>query len=139
MTCTVPSSLDGPRTSRGGHVEVGVLLEALGSDHVPEQVDHLFGLQGHLHLAGGVVEQIAAVIFAGAPEVVGGAALIDLHAQQTQPGIHEVLAHMRHVGDLHAVEDAVGGMGDGLVEAVFGNADGGRADVELADVYGVER
>ena len=30
-------------------------------------------------------------------------------------------------------------MGDGLVEAVLGHADGGRADVELADVHGVER
>ena len=123
----------------GCHVEVGVLLKALGSDNIPKQVDHLFGLQGNLHLACGVIEQVAAVILAGAPEVVGGTALIDFHAQQTQPGIHEVLAHVRHVGDANAIEDAVCGMGDGLIEAVFGHADGGRADVELADVYGVER
>ncbi len=123
----------------GAHGEIGVLLKALGGDDIPEQVDHLFGLQGHLHLAGGVVEQVAPVLSVGLAEVVGGAALIELHAHQAQPGIHEVLPHMGHVGDLHAVEDAIGGMGDGLVEAVLGHTDGGRADVELADVHGIER
>ena len=73
------------------------------------------------------------------PEVVGGAALVHLHGHEPQPGVHEVLAHVGHVGDLHAVEDAVGGVRDGLVEAVLGNADGCRADVELADVHGIER
>jgi len=97
------------------------------------------GLQGHLHLARGVVEQVAPVTGARTPEVVGGAALVHLHGHEPQPGVHEVLAHVGHVGYLHAVEDAVRCVCDGLVEAVLGNADGCRADVELADVYGIER
>ena len=37
---------------------------------------------------------------------------------------------MGHVGDLHAVEDAVGSVRDGLVEAVLGKAEGRRTDVK---------
>ena len=123
----------------GAHVEIGVLLEALGGNDVPEQIDHVFGLEGHLHLAGGIVEQVAAVLLVGIPEVVRGAALVELHPDKAQPGIHEVLVHMGHVGDAHAVEDAIRRMGDGFIKAVLGHADGGRADVELADVHGIER
>ena len=119
--------------------EIGVLFKALGGDHVPQQINHLFGLQGHLHLARGIVEQIAAVIFAGIAEIVGGAALVELHAHNAQPGIHKILLHMRHVRHLHAVEYAVGRMGNGFIKAVFGHADRGRTDIELADVHGIER
>ena len=60
--------------------KVCVLLEALGSNHLPEQVHYIFGLQRNLHLAGRVIEQVAPVILAlGLAEVVGGAALVCLH------------------------------------------------------------
>ena len=45
---------------------------------------------------------------------------------------------MWHVRNLHAVEYAIGSVRDGLIEAVFGNTNGRRTDVELADVYGVQ-
>ncbi len=45
----------------GRHLEVGVLLESLGGDDVPEQVDHLLALHGDLHLHHGIVEQVAPV------------------------------------------------------------------------------
>ena len=36
FTCTVPSSFGQPADVARGHLEVRVLLEALGGDHVPE-------------------------------------------------------------------------------------------------------
>jgi len=46
---------------------------------------------------------------------------------------------MWHIRYFHTVEDTVGCVRDGFIEAVLGNTEGGRADVELADVDGVER
>ena len=45
---------------------------------------------------------------------------------------------MRHVRNLDAVEYTVGGMRDGFIEAVLGNPDGGRTDIELTDVNGIQ-
>ena len=55
----------------GRHLEVHVLLEALGGDDVPQQVDHLFALGGDLHLDHRVVEQVAPVLGRGDAHVVG--------------------------------------------------------------------
>ena len=35
--------------------EIGVLFKTFGGDHVPEQIDYFFSLQGYFHLAGGIV------------------------------------------------------------------------------------
>ena len=40
LTCTVPSSFGSAADVARGLLEVHVLLEALGGDHVPQEVDH---------------------------------------------------------------------------------------------------
>ena len=123
----------------GGLVEVGVLLEALGGDDVPQQVDDLLALGGHLHLGHRVEEQVPAVVGAGGAEVVDGAVAEQLHRDQPGVRVGQLAAHVREVGDRPAVEDAVVRVGDRLVHRVLADADGGGAEVELADVDGVER
>ena len=49
------------------------------------------------------------------------------------------LADVGKLGDLVAVEDAAVGVRDRLVEGVLADADRGEAEVELADVDGVQR
>ena len=46
---------------------------------------------------------------------------------------------MGHITDVDPVEDAVGGMGNGLVETALGHSDGCRPDIELADVHRIKR
>jgi hypothetical protein len=42
----VPFELGRPPDIGGGDVrEIGVLFKTLGGDHVPEQINHFFGLQ----------------------------------------------------------------------------------------------
>ena len=121
------------------HLEVHVVLEALGGDDVPQQVDHLFALAGHLHLDQRVVEQIAPVLGRGGAQVVGAAQGEELHGDQPAPGVGEELADVGEVGDLVVEQAARGGVVDRLVEGVGADADRGPAEVELADVDGVER
>lgn len=122
----------------GPYGEVGVLLKALGGDYFPEQINNGFRLRGDLHLACGVEKKITPVILVGIPEVIGGAPMIEFHADETQLGIHEVFTDMRHVGNMNTVEDTIGGMGNGFVEAVFGNPDRGGPDIEFADIDRIE-
>ena len=99
FTCTVPSSFGSAADVARGHLEVRVLLEALGGDHVPEQVDHLLALGGHLHLRDRVEEQVAAVVGPGRAEVVDRAVAEQLHRDQPGVGVGEQLADVREVGD----------------------------------------
>ena len=122
----------------GRHLEVGLLLESLGGDHVPHVVDDVLALGGDLHLHHRVVEQVAAVVGRGGAHVVGGAQRHQLHGRQAAVGVGEQRLHVGEVGDRHAVEAAVGGVVEGLVEGVGADADGGPAQVELADVDRVE-
>ncbi len=122
-----------------GLVEVGVRLEALGRDDVPHQVDDLLALGGDLHLGHRVEQQVAAVLGRGRTEVVGGSGAEQLHRGQPGVRVGQLPAHVREVGDLLAVQHPVVGVRDGLVHRVLADADGGRAEVELADVDGVER
>lgn len=122
----------------GGLGEVIVLLEALGGDDVPHQVDDLLALRGHLHLRHRVEEQIAAVLGTGRTEVVDGTVAEHFHADEADVRLAQLSAHVREGGDGAAVEDAVVGMSDGLVHRVFADADRGGTEVELADVDGVE-
>jgi len=46
---------------------------------------------------------------------------------------------VREIGDRVAVEDAMVRVGDGLVERVLADTDGTGAQIELADVDGVQR
>ncbi len=123
----------------GGHVEVGVLLEALGRDHVPQEVDDVLALGGDLHLHHRVVEQVAAVVGGGRAHVVGGPQREELHRRQPRVGVDEELADVGEVGDQPAVELPVAGVVDRLVEGVGADADRGPAEVVLADVDRVER
>ncbi len=122
----------------GGLGEVGVLLEALGGDDVPHQVDDLLALRGHLHLRHRVEEQVAAVVGSGGAEVVDGAVAEQLHPDEADVGVGQLAPHMREGGDGAAVEDPVVRVRDGLVHRVLADADGGGAEVELADVDGVQ-
>ncbi len=123
----------------GGLVEVGVRLEALGRDDVPHQVDDLLALGGDLHLGHRVEEQVAAVLGGGGAEVVHRAGGEQLHRHQSRVGIGQLAPHVREVGDLLAVEHPVVGVRHGLVHRVLADAHGGGAEVELADVDGVQR
>ncbi len=125
--------------SPGGHLEVGVLLEALGGDDVPEQVDDLFALHGDLHLHHGVVEQVAPVFGRGRADVVDGPQGEEPHGHQARVGIDEELFDLRELGHGFPEKDAVRGVVDGLVEGVGADPDGGPAQVELAHVDRVER
>ena len=78
-----------------GHLEERVLLEALGGDHVPEVVDHLLALGGHLHLRDRVEEQIAAVVGARRAEVVDRPVAEQLHRHQARVGVGQQLADVR--------------------------------------------
>lgn len=118
--------------------EVGVLLEALGGDDVPHQVDDLLALRGHLHLRHRVEQQIPAVVGSCRAEVVDGAVAEQLHADEPDIGVGQLPADMREGCHGAAVEDAVLRVGDGLVHRVLADADGGGAEVELAHVDGVE-
>nr|BFE73348.1 hypothetical protein GCM10020092_066490 [Actinoplanes digitatis] len=73
------------------------------------------------------------------PEVVDGAVAEQLHRDQPGVRVDELAAHVREVGDRLAVEHPPVRVGDGLVHRVLADADGGGAEVELADVDGVER
>src|SRR5664280_1815919 len=95
-----------------------LLLKAFGGDDIPEHINGEFRLCGNFHLARGVVKKVTPVVFAGIPEVIGGAPLIEFHADDTQPSINEVPPGMGHVGHMNAIEDTIGGMGNGLVEAM---------------------
>ena len=123
----------------GGLLEVGVLLETLGSHHVPEPVDDPLALGGHLHLRHRVEQQVAAVVRGGGADVVDRPVAEELHRDQPRVGVSQPLAHVREVGDPLAVQDAVVCVRDGLVEGVLADPDGGETEVELADVDGVER
>ncbi len=127
-----PADLD------GGLGEVVVLLEALGGDDVPHQVDDLLALRGHLHLRHRVEEEVAAVFGARGAEVVDCAVAEQLHPDETDVRVGQLAAHVREGGDGAAVEDAVLRVGHGLVHRVLADADRGGAEVELADVDGVE-
>jgi len=50
----------------GRHLKVGVALEALGGDHVPEEVNDLLALESNLHFDHGVIEQVTPVVGRGA-------------------------------------------------------------------------
>ena len=119
--------------------EVGVALESLGGDDVPQQPDDLLALGGHLHLGDRVEQQVPTILRAGRPEVVDRAVTEGLHRDQPSVGVHKRPAHVREVGDPPAVQDAVVGMGDRLVHGMLAHADGGEPDVELADVHRVQR
>ena len=123
----------------GGHLEVGVLLEALGGDDVPEQVDDLLALHGDLHLHHGVVEQVAPVFGRGGAEVVDGPQGEEPHGHKARVGIDEELLDLRELGHGFPEKDAVRGVVDGLVEGVGADPDGGPSQVELAHVDRVER
>ncbi len=127
-----------PADLYGGLGEVGVLLEALGGDDVPHEVDDLLALRGHLHLRHRVEEQVTAVVRRGGAEVVDGAVAEQLHADEADVRVGQLTAHVREGGDGAAVQDAVVGVGDRLVHRVLADADRGGAEVELADVDGVE-
>ncbi len=122
----------------GRHLEESIALEALGGDHIPEQVDDLLALGGDFHLDDGVVEQVAPVVRGGGAEVVGGAQREQFHRHQAGVGVHEHLADVREVGDGHVVQAAVGGVADGFIKSVRADADGGPAQVVFADVDRVE-
>ncbi len=56
------------------------------------------------------------------------------HGRQAGVGVDEHLLDVGEFGDELAVQVAVGGVVDGLVEGVGADADGGPAQVELAHV-----
>ena len=93
-------------------------------------------LAGDLHLHDRVEEQEAAVVGRGRAEVVRRAGRVHLHGEQAGVGVGQHPAHVRERRDPAAVEDAVVGVCDGLVERVLGDADRGPAEVDLADVDG---
>ena len=75
-----------------------LLFKPPGGNHIPQQVDHLLALHGHLHLDHGVVEQVTPVIGRSTAHVVRRAR--GKHAHGTQPGIgiHEQLTDMGKIG-----------------------------------------
>ena len=119
-------------------LEVHVLLEALGGDRIPEEIDHGLALRGDFHLHHRVVEQVAPILRRRRAHVVGGAEREELHRHQTRVGVHEHPADVAHVGHVHPVERAVRGVVDRLVEGVRADADRRPSEVELADVHRVE-
>ena len=129
----------GERTDQPGHLaEVGVLLETLGGQDVPEQRHHRLALGGDLGLGHRVEQQVAPVLWPRAAEVVDGAVAEQLHRDQPGVGVDEAGPHVRKVGDRVAVQDAVVGVGDRLVEGVLAHPDRAAAQVELAHVNGVQ-
>ena len=135
----MPSELRQRADVAAGHLEVHVALEALGGDHVPEQIDDLLALGRDLHLHDRVVEQVAPVARRRRAHVVAGALRHQLHRDQARVRVAEHALHVREVGHVHAVEVAVGGVRDRLVEGVGRDPDRGPAEVVLADVDRVER
>ena len=129
----------GERTDQPRHLaEVGVLLETLGGQDVPEQRHHRLALGGDLGLGHRVEQQVAPVLWPRAAEVVDGAVAEQLHRDQPGVGVDEAGPHVRKVGDRVAVQDAVVGVGDRLVEGVLAHPDRAAAQVELAHVDGVQ-
>ena len=107
-------------------------------DDVAEQADDPLALGRHLHLGDRVVEEVAPIVLVGAAEVVDRPVAEELHRQQPCVSVGEHLRDVREVGHPLAVEDAVVGVGDRLVEGVLADADRREAEVELADVDRVE-
>ena len=122
----------------GRCLEEGVLLDALGRDHVPQLGDHLLTLARDLRLGQRAVQQVAAVVRRRAAHVVAGAGGHQPHGDQPRVGIGEQPAHVTEVGDDGPVQDAVGRVGDRLVHGVGADADGAPAQVVLAHIDGVE-
>ena len=87
----------------------------------------------------GLKKQVAAVVGGCVAEVVRRASLIKFHPDDAQPGVHEILPHMRHVGYRQTIENTIGGVRDRFIEAMFRNPERSGADVEFTDVDGVER
>ena len=69
--------------------EVHVLLETLGGDHVPHQVDDLLALGGHLHLGHRVEQQVAPVVVGGRTHVIRRPQREQLHGDQPRIGVGE--------------------------------------------------
>ena len=122
-----------------GHLKVHVLFKALGRDDVPQQVDDLLALRRHLHLDDGIVEQIAPVLGRSRAHVVGRAQRKQFHRHQARVSLGEHLLDVREIGHGHAIQLAIGGVMDRFVKGMRANADGGPAQIVLADVDRVER
>ena len=123
----------------GGHLEIHVLFKSLGGNDVPQEVDHLLALGGHLHLDHGGVEQVAPVFGRRRAHVVRVSQGKQLHGHQPGVGVDEQLPDVGKIGDMLAVQNPVGGMGDGFVKGMGTDADGGPAQVVFAHIDGVER
>ncbi len=102
-------------------------------------VDDRLALGRDLHLDHRVVEQVAPVVRRCRPHVVRCPEREQLHRDEAHVGVDEQLADMREVGHGAAEQPAVARVVDRLVEGVGADADRGPAEVELADVDGVER
>ena len=116
------------------HLEEHLSFEPSGGDHVPQQVDDILPLRGDLHFDDRVIQQVAPVVRRSAAQVVRCPQGEQLHGSQAGVGVHEHLAHVREVGHRHAVQPAVGGVGDGFVEGVCADADRSPSQVVLADI-----
>ena len=120
------------------HFEVHVLFETLGCDNVPEVVHDLFALGRDLHLDHRVVEQIAAILGGCDAHVVDRAGGKEAHGDQACRGVGQQIPNVREVGDLFAIKLAMGGMCHRFIKGMSADADRGPAEIELADVDGVE-
>ena len=122
----------------GSHLEIHVLLEPFGGNHIPQKVDHLFTLGGHLHLGHGSVEQVAPVLGRRGPDVIRVSQGKQLHGNQPSVRIHKKLPDVGKVRHAFAVKDPVAGVGDGFVKCMGTDADGRPAQVVFAHIDGVQ-
>ena len=137
--------MDGPFKFRqrpnvpSGHLEIHVTLKTLGRNDIPEVIDHVFPLGGHLHLDHRVVEEVTTIVRTRGPHVVRGSQGDELHRNKPCIRIGEQLFHMRKVRDRLSVEVSIRGMPNRFVHRVGTDPDGRPPEIELADVDGIER
>ncbi len=122
-----PLQLGQPADDVLGALEVGVALEALRRDDLAEEAHDPLALHRHLHLVDGGEEEVAAVLARGGAHVVDGPRAVELGRKEAGVGLREDPADLPELGHPLAEEDAALGLGDRLVEAVLGHADGAEA------------